>query len=49
MKKYLTVILIIVIAISGFLYVNFKFNHLEYEIERSTLFISDTLDAMYFD
>ncbi len=49
MKKYLTMILIIVIAISGFLYVNFKFNHLEYEIERSTLFISDTLDTMYFE
>ena len=49
MKNYWIAFLIIVIACLALVYLGFRFDKLESEIIRSTLFISDTLDAMYFD
>ena len=49
MKNYLVIFLIIVIVCLAFVYLDFRFDEIEREIVRSTEFISDTLDTMYFD
>lgn len=47
MRKYLIILAIVIFL--AFMYMEFRFDKLESEIIRSTEFISDTLDAMYFD